>query len=91
MTDRAAKAIQPRRPFRRQNRVGHQHGDGHPADAARHRRDRAGDRGGLRIGDVADETRWACLIRHAAAATRLMPTSITIAPGLTQSPRTISG
>ena len=40
----------------------------------------------LREGDVADELRLALAGGH-----RLMPTSITTAPGLTQSPRTISG
>ncbi len=59
-----------------------QHGDGHRPDAARHRGDRAGD-----------------LARRSAKSTsptslpstRLMPTSITVAPGFSQSPLTISG
>ena len=40
-------------------RVGHQHRNGHRPDAARHRRDGAGPFGGLGIGDIADEARLA--------------------------------
>ena len=45
-----------------------QHGDGHRADAARHRRDRAGDFGGFVEGDVADEAALAVVGRHAVDA-----------------------
>ena len=60
-------------------RIEQQAGDGHRPDAARHRRDRAGHVLGLGIGDVADDARL-----PPSPATRLMPTSITVAPGLIQ-------
>ena len=47
----------------------------------------AGDFGGARIVDVADQPVLAAVF----AAMRLIPTSITVAPGFSQSPRTISG
>ena len=43
------------RPAGRDQRIGHQHGDRHRPDAAGHRRDRAGARRRLGIGDIADE------------------------------------
>ena len=73
--------------LRRLDRVLQQAGDGHRADAAGHRRDGAGDLGASAIGDVADELA-SCRPRP---GTRLMPTSMTMAPGLIQSPLTISG
>ena len=45
------------RPFRRLERIGHQHGDGHFADPSGNRRDRAGDLRRLGSGHVADEAR----------------------------------
>ena len=67
---------------RGQQRVAQQAGDRHRPDAAGDRRDRAGDLADLVEVDVA---------RAARPSVRLMPTSITIAPGLTQSPRDQSG
>ena len=61
-------------------RVGEQAGDRHRPDPARHRGDRAGDRGDAGEIDVADQLRRC----RPAPATRLIPTSITVAPGLTQ-------
>ncbi len=85
------RRLDARRAARRDQRVGHQHGDRHLADAAGHRGDRAGARGGFLVGDVADRRVFGLpLASSPCPATRLMPTSMTIAPGLTQSPRTIS-
>ena len=47
----------------RAHRVGEQARDRHRPDAARHRRDRAGDLGGLGEGDVADDARLAAVRR----------------------------
>ena len=71
----------------RAQRVDQQARHRHLPDAAGHRRDRAGDLGDFLKGDVADQARLAV----GATGRRLMPTSITVAPGLIQSPRTISG
>ena len=60
--------------------------DRHRPDAARHRRDGAGAPRALRR----TRRRRPAASCRPAAGTRLMPTSITIAPGLIQSPRTIS-
>ena len=66
-----------------------QTGNRHRPDAARHRRNRARDGRGFGKSDVADDARpFLCRPRPAR---RLMPTSITMAPGLIQSPRIISG
>ena len=68
-------------------RVGEQAGDGHRPDAARHRRDRAGD---LRRRRRSRRRRPAPAL-PSGPSMRLMPTSITVAPGLIQSPPTIRG
>ena len=71
----AARASSAAPPPRRRQRVDQQHRDRHRPDPAGHRRDRAGDLGGGLEVDVADEP----------VLGRLMPTSITTAPGLTAS------
>ena len=71
---------------RRAQRVHQQARHRHLSDAAGHRRDRARDLARFLIGDIADQPRLAV-----GRGSRLMPTSITVAPGLIQSPRTISG
>ena len=71
----------------RAQRVDQQAGDGHRPDAARHRRDRARDLRALPRKSTSPTSR----VLPSRAGTRLMPTSITVAPGLIQSPRTISG
>ena len=53
---------------RRAYRVGQDARDRHRPDPARHRRDGAGDRRRLRIGDVADEAMLAALPAHAVDA-----------------------
>ena len=70
---------------RRAQRVQQQTGDRHRPDAAGHRGNRAGDL--TRFGRTSPTRRGL----PPSPGTRLMPTSITIAPGLIQSPRTISG
>ncbi len=45
-------------------RVEQQAGDGHRPDAARHRRERAGDFRGFGISDIADDARFAALAGH---------------------------
>ena len=71
----------------RPHRVGEQARDRHRPDAARHRRDRARDLAPLRR----RRRRRRCASCRPSRVTRLMPTSITVAPGLIQSRRTISG
>src|SRR5205823_10794849 len=58
--------------------------DRHRPDAARHRRNRAGDLAGFGKIDITDDAGFA------PALTRLMPISITVAPDLIQSPRMYS-
>ena len=70
----------------RAQRVDQQTRHGHLADAAGDRRDLGGGLGHFLKGDVADQS---CLA--VGGADRSSPTSITVAPGLIQSPRTISG
>jgi hypothetical protein len=70
-------------------RIGQQAGDGHRPDPARHRRDRAGD---LRTALSKSTSPTSRSGRRPPPSTsmRLMPTSITVAPGLIQSPLIIS-
>ena len=90
--------------FRGRHGVAQHHRDRQRADAARHRRQRAGDRFHVRM-DIADED--AALLRELpracgcppgksarprpASVSVLMPTSITVAPGLTNSRVTNAG
>ena len=78
--ERRTRSARP--PRGRGHRVAEQHGDGHRADAARHRRDRARR---ARPRPRTRRRRRAC-----PSAARFMPTSMTVAPGLIQSPRIIS-
>ena len=77
----------PARRMRRDQGVAEQHGDRHRPDPARHRRDRAGD-----LARAAhNRRRRPAGVLPSSAGSRLMPTSITVAPGFSQSPFTISG
>ena len=77
---------QPANRAGRAHRVHQQARDRHLPDAAGHRRDRAGH-----LSASLKATSPTSRVLPWSPGMRLMPTSITVAPGLIQSPRTISG